>query len=44
VKIDIEFVRDVGWSAFDQRVVAAIVDIAQTLGIETVAEGVEDAP
>ena len=43
VKIDIEFVRDVGWSAFDQRVVAAIVDIAQTLGIETVAEGVEDA-
>ncbi len=43
VKIDIEFVRDVHLSAYDQRVVGAIVDIAHTLGIETVAEGVEDA-
>ena len=43
VKIDIEFIKDVHRSSFDQRVVAAVVDIAHTLGIETVAEGVEDA-
>jgi diguanylate cyclase (GGDEF)-like protein len=43
VKIDIEFIKDVRRGAFDQRVVAAVVDIAHTLGIETVAEGVEDA-
>jgi diguanylate cyclase (GGDEF)-like protein len=43
VKIDIEFIRDVGRNAFDQRVVGAIVDICRTLEIETVAEGVEDA-
>jgi diguanylate cyclase (GGDEF)-like protein len=43
VKIDIEFVRDARWNPFDQRLVQAIIDIAHTLEIETVAEGVEDA-
>ena len=43
VKIDIEFIRDLRWNSFDQRVVQAIVEIAHSLEIETVAEGVEDA-
>jgi diguanylate cyclase (GGDEF)-like protein len=43
VKIDMEFIRDVRWNAFDQRLVQAMVDISHALDIETVAEGVEDA-
>jgi diguanylate cyclase (GGDEF)-like protein len=43
VKIDMEFIRDVRWNAFDQRLVQAMVDISHALNIKTVAEGVEDA-
>jgi diguanylate cyclase (GGDEF)-like protein len=43
VKIDVEFVRDVRWSAFDQRLLQAIVDVSHMLDIRTVAEGIEDA-
>ncbi len=43
VKIDMEFIRDVRWNAFDRRLVQAMVDISHALDIKTVAEGVEDA-
>jgi EAL domain-containing protein (putative c-di-GMP-specific phosphodiesterase class I) len=43
VKIDMQFIRDLRWNAFDQRLVQAMVDIAHALDIQTVAEGVEDA-
>jgi diguanylate cyclase (GGDEF)-like protein/PAS domain S-box-containing protein len=42
LKIDIEFVRDLVHSAADQRLVRAIVQMAEPLGLETVAEGVEN--
>jgi diguanylate cyclase (GGDEF)-like protein/PAS domain S-box-containing protein len=42
LKIDIEFVRDLVHSAADQRLVSAIVQMAKPLGLETVAEGVEN--
>ena len=42
LKIDIEFVRDLVASSANQRVVKAIVNIAQGFGCQTVAEGVED--
>jgi EAL domain-containing protein (putative c-di-GMP-specific phosphodiesterase class I) len=42
VKIDIEFVRDLVHNVPDQRLVRAIVQMAEPLGLETVAEGVED--
>jgi diguanylate cyclase (GGDEF)-like protein/PAS domain S-box-containing protein len=42
LKIDIEFVRDLVHSDADQRLVRAIVQMAEPLGLETVAEGVED--
>jgi diguanylate cyclase (GGDEF)-like protein/PAS domain S-box-containing protein len=42
LKIDIEFVRDLVHSPADQRLVRAIVQMAEPLGLETVAEGVED--
>jgi diguanylate cyclase (GGDEF)-like protein/PAS domain S-box-containing protein len=43
LKIDAEFVRDLAGSEADQRIVAAIVQIAQGAGMRTVAEGIEDA-
>ena len=43
VKIDMEFVRDIVSNDTDQKVVTSIVDIAHSLGKQTVAEGVEDA-
>jgi diguanylate cyclase (GGDEF)-like protein len=43
LKIDVQFVRDLSTSSFDQTLVKAIVDIARALEIKTVAEGVEDA-
>jgi len=43
LKIDVDFVRDVVASETDQKVVQAIVEIAHSLGKETIAEGVEDA-
>jgi diguanylate cyclase (GGDEF)-like protein/PAS domain S-box-containing protein len=42
LKIDIEFVRDLVHNAADQRLVRAIVQMAKPLGLETVAEGVEN--
>jgi diguanylate cyclase (GGDEF)-like protein/PAS domain S-box-containing protein len=41
LKIDQSFVRDLGTSTNDTAIVNAILDFAQALGIETVAEGVE---
>jgi|GEM_PF-994762 len=43
VKIDGKFVRDLETSSLDQAIVRALVDIAQSLGKEVVAEFVEDA-
>lgn len=43
LKIDIEFIRGLPGSSDDQRFVQAIVQFAKALGLETVAEGVEDA-
>lgn len=42
LKIDIEFVRDLGESAASQEVVRAVVSLARGLGRRTIAEGVED--
>jgi diguanylate cyclase (GGDEF)-like protein/PAS domain S-box-containing protein len=42
LKIDVEFVRDLVHSEADQRLVRAIVEMAKPLGLETVAEGVEN--
>ncbi len=41
IKIDMEFVRELTPDSADRQVVKAIVDVARTFGIETVAEGVE---
>jgi EAL domain-containing protein (putative c-di-GMP-specific phosphodiesterase class I) len=41
IKIDTEFVREVRADATDRQVVKAIVDVARTFGIQTIAEGVE---
>jgi PAS domain S-box-containing protein len=43
LKIDIEFVRDLGTSAASRHVVVAVVALARAFGLKTVAEGVEDA-
>jgi len=43
LKIDIEFVRDLTASAGSQHVVKAVVSLAKSFGLDTVAEGVEDA-
>ena len=42
VKIDRSFVRDLASSAEDQRVVSAILAVARSFQLKTVAEGVED--
>jgi EAL domain-containing protein (putative c-di-GMP-specific phosphodiesterase class I) len=42
LKIDIEFVRELTSSEASRRLVEAIVQMAVPLGLETVAEGVED--
>jgi PAS domain S-box-containing protein len=42
LKIDVEFVRDLKSSRASQQVVKAVVSLAEGLGLETVAEGVED--
>jgi diguanylate cyclase (GGDEF)-like protein/PAS domain S-box-containing protein len=42
LKIDMEFVRDLSRSQVNQRVVKAIVQIAEAFGQRTIAEGVED--
>jgi diguanylate cyclase (GGDEF)-like protein len=43
VKIDKSFIRGVGDGPHDAAIVDAIVGLARSLGLETVAEGVEDA-
>ena len=42
LKIDIEFVRDITRDDADRQVVRAIVGMAQSFGMKTIAEGVED--
>ena len=42
LKIDIEFVRDLGASAANRHIVKAIVNLAEGFGCQTIAEGVED--
>jgi EAL domain-containing protein (putative c-di-GMP-specific phosphodiesterase class I) len=43
VKLDRALVGDVGERAADRRLVAAIVALAASLGVELIAEGIEDA-
>ncbi len=43
LKIDIEFVGDLSTNTASQHVVAAVVALARAFGLQTVAEGVEDA-
>jgi diguanylate cyclase (GGDEF)-like protein len=42
VKIDREFIRDISHNPTDRAITTAIVGLAGELGIETIAEGVED--
>jgi PAS domain S-box-containing protein len=44
LKIDREFVRDIGVSETDQQVVSATINLARAFGLQTIAEGVEDQP
>ena len=41
IKIDIEFVRNLGEDASDSQIVKSIVDVARNFGVRTIAEGVE---
>ncbi len=41
IKLDRSFVKDVNWSASDQRIVKGIISLAKSLSISTIAEGVE---
>jgi PAS domain S-box-containing protein len=43
LKIDIEFVRDLATNPASRHVVDAVVSLARGFGLQTVAEGVEDA-
>jgi PAS domain S-box-containing protein len=43
LKIDIEFVRDLSTNPASRHVVEAVVALARAFGLQTVAEGVEDA-
>jgi EAL domain-containing protein (putative c-di-GMP-specific phosphodiesterase class I) len=41
LKIDKRLVEDIGGSARDQVVVRSVIDMARSLGLEVIAEGVE---
>ncbi|GIH24870.1 GGDEF-domain containing protein [Acrocarpospora phusangensis] len=43
VKIDASFVRKIGESPDDERIVRSIIDLVRSLGLRAVAEGVESA-
>jgi PAS domain S-box-containing protein len=43
LKIDVDFVRDLATNAASRHVVEAVVTLAHAFGLQTVAEGVEDA-
>ncbi len=43
VKIDQSFVQGLGVDDEDERIVAAVVDLAANLGLRSIAEGVETA-
>jgi EAL domain-containing protein (putative c-di-GMP-specific phosphodiesterase class I) len=42
LKIDMEFIREIGTDAADRRVVESMIDVARNFEMTTVAEGVED--
>jgi PAS domain S-box-containing protein len=43
LKIDVDFVRDLATNSASRHVVEAVVTLARAFGLQTVAEGIEDA-